>query len=382
MVLFATTHGARVYGGERWVVNLCRNLDQHRFQAVAALGSRGELWDALSDLRVPVHRQPLAWLQATPRWKLAPSAVQVAISALRLCRLIRHSRARLIHVFGGHALEAVYLASLLCRVPVVATIQLAIRFPPLHNRILARFSRVVAVSSACRQQLLAGGIPAERIVLLPTGIEVEPFLQGDPQSGRAEFGIPPTAPLVGLVSSLEPNKRQDLFLEAAAHVRGCFPAAYFLLVGSDKSAAAGQQGSYSSFLQERVRQLGLGDRVIFAGFRHDMPDVLAALDLFVLCSDQEAFPVTIMEAMASARPVVATAVGGVLDLVQDGDTGLLVPPGDAAALAERMADLLSDPAPGRRLGERGREFALEHLSAQRAVWSNARMYEEVLAAWT
>ena len=105
VVLFATTHGAHVYGGERWVVNLCRHLDPHRFGPVAALGSTGELWDVLSNLGVPVHRQPLACLQATPRWKLAPSAVKVAISALRLCRLIRHSRARLIHVFGGNALE-------------------------------------------------------------------------------------------------------------------------------------------------------------------------------------------------------------------------------------------------------------------------------------
>jgi glycosyltransferase involved in cell wall biosynthesis len=237
----------------------------------------------------------------------------------------------------------------------------------------------------CRQQLLADGIPPHKIAHILTGIDPDPFLQTDGGSAvRHEFNIPSDAPLVGIIASLEPNKAQDIFLQAAAQLRPHFPNARFLLVGTDKSAQGGEGGAKGYFhqkLERQVEDLGLSNQVIFTGFRRDIPNILAALDILVLVSNMEALPVTIMEAMTAAKPVVATAVGGILDLVEDGQSGILVPPRNPTAVASALQRLLTNPTLAQQMGQEGRKIALRRMTVQGAVRQNEAMYEEVLAEW-
>jgi len=204
------------------------------------------------------------------------------------------------------------------------------------------------------------GCPARKVRVIPNGVDTERFRPRPPDPAlRRELGLPLDAPLAGIVAALRPEKNYALLLKAARLVRQRMPGAHFLIVGD---------GPERRHITEMVRDWGLCDAVRLAGTRHDIPALLSLMDIFVLTSHMEANPVSILEALACEKPVVATAVGSVGETVLDGKTGLLVPPGDAEALAERLIALWSDPGQRTALGRAGRR----HVVAQ---WSLRRMIE-------
>jgi glycosyltransferase involved in cell wall biosynthesis len=169
------------------------------------------------------------------------------------------------------------------------------------------------------------------------------------------------------VARLDPQKGLGDLLEAAARV----PDASFVVAGD---------GPDRERLGETARSLGLHDRVCFLGHRDDVPDLLRSCDVFVLPSLYEGFPLSVLEAMAAGKPVIATAVGGTPEAVSDGETGFLVPPGDPSALAAAIRAVLSDPVLARRLGSAGRERACRTFSAAEMVRHVVRLYEDILKA--
>jgi glycosyltransferase involved in cell wall biosynthesis len=175
--------------------------------------------------------------------------------------------------------------------------------------------------------------------------------------------------LAGVVAALRPEKGHRTFLRAAALVAREHPSAKFVLFGDGSERAA---------LVALASELGIAERVIFAGDRDDIPECLAALDLLVLPSDFESLPNAILEAMAAARPVVATRVGGTPELVEDGQTGYLVPVGDPAAMARRIVELLRDPAKRRAMGEAGRARAGRDFSPATMKQKLEAMYDRLL----
>ncbi|MBI4561325.1 MAG: glycosyltransferase family 4 protein [Candidatus Rokubacteria bacterium] len=206
---------------------------------------------------------------------------------------------------------------------------------------------------------------------IPIGIE----LPAGGSSGvgvREEFGIGPEVPVVTIVGLLMRWKGQDVFLDAAAQIRACQPQARFLVVG-DRPADG--DAAYVAALRQQIRSLGLDRAVTFTGFRHDVQAIMAASDVVVHASTSpEPFGIVLLEAMAAARPVVATALGGPLEIVVPGETGLLVPPGEPNALAEAALFLLERPALRRAMGENGRKRVETLFTADRM----ARDLEAVL----
>ena len=203
---------------------------------------------------------------------------------------------------------------------------------------------IVAVSDATRGALLGQGYPADRVVTVHNGIE------------PAELAEPvrmTRGPTVLEVARLAEVKGQRLLLAALAELD-----ADAVLVGRDLERG----GAYEAELRVEAERLGVADRVVFAGHRDDVPALLAGCDVVCLPSSVEGLPLVVLEAMAQGRPVVATAVGGTPELVVDGETGLLVPPGDARALAAALDKVLRDPALARRLGEAGRRRVLASFS--------------------
>jgi glycosyltransferase involved in cell wall biosynthesis len=205
--------------------------------------------------------------------------------------------------------------------------------------------RIVALSETHRTYLARDlGLPAERFDVISSGVDLRRF---DPTVSRDEArlraGLPAGVPLAGIIAALRPEKNHALFLRAARRVLEGVPNAHFVIAGDGPERARIEQ--------ERER-LGLGDRVLVLGSRQDVPDLYRALDVAVLSSHPvvETLPVTLMEAAATGTPAVATAVGSVADVVVDGETGYVVPPGDETALAERMRQLLADPARRDRMG--------------------------------
>lgn len=204
-------------------------------------------------------------------------------------------------------------------------------------------------SAAIREDFVGLGLPRGKLVVLPLGVDLGRFSPNGDSSVRgrmrASLQISENAPLVGTVSRAEPVKGLRYLVEAAARVLAVRPDVRWLIVGG---------GSQMLQLQGLAKSLGIVDRIIFEGIREDIPDLLQAMDIFVLPSLSEGFPLAAMEAMASGRPVVCSQVGGLAELVSHEETGLLVPPADPACLAEAVLRLLADPAFGRRLADRAR----------------------------
>jgi glycosyltransferase involved in cell wall biosynthesis len=186
---------------------------------------------------------------------------------------------------------------------------------------------------------------------------------------RAELGLD-TGPLVGAVGALRPQKGYDVLIEAALLLRRTHPRLRLLIAG---------EGPDRPRLEELIARLAASETVTLLGRRMDVPDVLAALDLAVSASNYEGSPLAVMEYMEAGLPIVATRVGGVPDLIDDGVHGLLVEPGDPAALARAVEELLADPARGAALGERARERRRREFDLDVMVASVEALYEELLA---
>jgi glycosyltransferase involved in cell wall biosynthesis len=198
---------------------------------------------------------------------------------------------------------------------------------------------MVAVSSLdARRMVEIEHLPRDKVRVIPNGI-VTPRV-ADPLALRRELAIDPAVPVVGFVGRLRPEKRVDLILAAAATLLS-ERKLHVVLVGAGPEEAA---------LRDQVREAAIADAVTFLGFRSDATTLAAGFDVAVLASDREGAPLTLLEYMALGRPIVATSVGGIPEIVEDGRHAMLVPPGDAAALAGAIGRLLGDPTERLRLG--------------------------------
>jgi glycosyltransferase involved in cell wall biosynthesis len=274
----------------------------------------------------------------------------------RLGRLVRG--ADLLHTHTLAAANA--LARLASPAPVVSHLHIENHFRPLtapvlrglDNRTARRCAALIAVSEDTRRAYLDQGYP-DRIEVVYNGIELD--AAQPPGTLRAELGIPDGAPLLGEVGRLCDVKGQRELIEALPEI----PDARVVLFGRDLE----QGGTFQAGLERTAERVGVSERVMFAGHRDDAPQLLGDLDLLVLPSWTEGLPLVALEAMARRRAVVATPVGGTPEVVADGETGLLVPPRDPAALAAAIRELLGDPERRRAMGEAGYRRASERFSA-------------------
>jgi len=265
------------------------------------------------------------------------------------------------------------VSALLARVPaVVATLQLFVEAPySLATRAQQRWlangiGRYIAVSEAVADEMRhVFGLPSENLAVIPNAIPIEDFAAAADPALHRELAGGTTHPVVLSVARLNPQKGECYLLEAAAQV----PEAMFVLVGD---------GPQRSALESQASALGLTERVRFLGRRSDIPALLAACDLFVLPSLYEGLPLSILEAMAARRPVVATDIAGTREAVVDGVTGLLVPPRDPGALAQALRRLLGDPSLGAALTAAAYDRMQVEFSAATMVKRVIRVYEMLL----
>lgn len=237
------------------------------------------------------------------------------------------------------------------------------------NRLL---DKTIAVSELSRDQLIDHyGIPPERIVAIRNGMDVARFDEDvDASAVRAELGFEDDDSIALLIGRFAPLKGHTFALRALASAMERVPGLKMVFAGN---------GELEEELKAEAGELGLADRVLFAGFRRDVPRLLAASDVLILPSESESLPLVILEAMAARRPVVSTDVGGISEAVEDGRTGLLVKPRDSAGLADAMVEVLGDVERGRSMGLEGRrkleaEFSLDACAA--AVFE---VYDELLS---
>jgi glycosyltransferase involved in cell wall biosynthesis len=340
---------------------LVRRLDRRWFTPeIACLKRRGPLGDVLAR-EVPVHDQLLAHKYDLRVWP-------------RLVRLLRRRAFDAVVTVGaGDKMFWGRLAARRCRVPVILSALHSTGWPDgigRLNRLLTPITDgFIAVADSHGAFLVnEERFPPQKVFVIPNGVDTWRFApMPDTPAIRAELGIGPADPVVTIVAALRPEKNHELFLEAARRVGSQVANARFLVVGD---------GPRRGPLEQLAQALGLAGRVHFLGSRDDVPRLLSASDVFTLTSHNEANPVSILEAMSAGRPVVATNVGSIREVVTDGHNGFLVPSGDAKAVAKRIAELLNDPLQRQKIGAAARETVVAGWSVDAMV----RRYERLIAS--
>jgi glycosyltransferase involved in cell wall biosynthesis len=355
-------------GGEYVFRTVIERLDRRAFRPVlACLTREGALGRDLRKAGIPVYANLL-------RHKLDLAVL------LRLHLLIRHERAAVLYIMDYR--DAMLWGALAGRMSGIKSI-LATHSTDwwgprksltlVGKRFLSWHYRVVAVARFQKSHLVAHeGIAEEMVEIIPNGIDLGRYrVDENGASARVRFGLSPEAFVVGTVAVLRPEKNLEMLFAAIKRLAANGMDAYAIIVGDGERRAA---------LEEAAFAMGIGNRVKFMGYYSDPAAVLPSFDVFTLTSHIEVMPITIMEAMACALPVVATAVGAVPEIIIDGETGFVIGCGDVDALAQRLACLAASPALARRMGQQGRERARTSFSLDAMIRRTELLLREAAGA--
>jgi len=364
---FLSPFGSPMQGGaEKQLGILAASLDPARFRSLVVQLAPGGT--------VPVAHGTLGAAQMyhlpTNKFYSPGGLCQMA----RIVGLAKKERVDVIHTFFEKAEVMGWLVRRLAGVPVWVTSRrdLGFKRKPVYDRIFGVSSRdcdsLVAVCQAVKEQTVSReGFPTGKIEVIYNALE-DSTLQNTtvPTPSRTDLGLPADGPLVGMVANFNFEiKGHRYFIEAAAKVARDRSDVHFVLVGD---------GALRSDCERQARSLGLAGRIHFLGKRGDVPSILHHLYVSVLCSTSEGLSNVIMESMAAGKPVVATRVGGNPELVSDGETGCVVPPADAASLAEAILKVLNYPVLAEAMGMAARQAAVERFSVRAMVGAHEKLY--------
>lgn len=372
---------ATIAGVKNHVLSLVRELDRAQFDVTVACPrvrhqSYGDtsFVDELRALDVPVATINM-------RREIYPPTDVAAI--WQLYRLFLWTGAHLVHAHSTKAGLLARPAARLAGFPAVVYSPHAFAFAGATNslvrglmigveRALARWTDVlVCVSEGEREQTLRAGVaPATKLIVIHNGIEPAVFQKASRAEARMRLRIEPSIPVVGFVGRLEPQKGLPYLIKAVAELIRDRPTLLCLIVGD---------GSLRLPLQRQAQRLGIEDQARFLGYRSDVPALLPAMDVFVLPSLYEGLPYTVLEAMSAYVPVVATDVVGIRDVVRDGETGLLVPPRDVAALKAAVDRILDNQKLKTKLAQAGCEMVTRDFHLEDCVRRTERLYLDVLS---
>jgi glycosyltransferase involved in cell wall biosynthesis len=362
-------HIAGIGGGQIYLIDLVRKLDKSRFCPVVTLVARGELHDRVAaagarteivDIRSLRRRNP----------GVGPGAV------LRLVRIIRRHGVRVIHANSQKALMFALPAGLLTRTPVIWHCHVDRDFGRFYDLVGSVLSRVIVVNSQHVGRRFDGLPWARRKVrLVYNGIDAERVRPSDGSKVRRELAIDESAFVVGTVGRLQAEKGTRYLIEAAPAIAERIPQARFLIVGGTLDPA----DSYGRELEVLASRLGVAGRTLFTGFKSDVTEYLAAMDVVVFPSLREGLPLAVAEAMAMEKPVVATRVGGVPEMIDDGRNGKLVAPRDSAALAGAVVALRQTWPAALEMGRAARLAVEFKFDLTRHIQGIQAIYEELVS---
>src|SRR3954466_15620797 len=305
---------------------------------------------------------------------LTPKTEMDLSAAWRLSRAIKQLRPDVLHAHDPHGVAmaalALSMSTQLAKPPLIAARRVDFH---LKGNALSRWKYrqvdcFICASDAVRRMLVADGVPAARAVTVHEGIDLGHVDAAPPADLHADLWLPHNSPIVGNVAALVPHKGQRHLIEAAAMVIQKVPDARFVIAG---------EGELRLSLERQIKEHHLEKHVFLPGFRPDILSVHKAFDIFVMSSVTEGLGTSLLDAMACGKPIVATTAGGMPEVVADGDTGILVPPRDDAALAAAIVKMLKDPALRGAMGEAGMRRVREHFSAERMVQDTLDVYRRV-----
>lgn len=344
-------------GGERQVLWLAQGLA--RLGIGSAIGARpGE----------PLaQRAAAAGIAVVP---CAPAFEGDPVAVVKLRAAIRDLGVGVVHAHTGHTVSLGALATLGTRIPLVVARRVDFR---LRDNVGTRWkyhraAAVIAISNAVADVVARSGIPRARLHVVPDGADLQRQIRPATEATLGALGVAPGAPLVVQVSQLVGHKDPVTFARAIARARRRVPALHALLVGD---------GPLRGAVEAARHELGLDDRLHLTGYRTDADALLARADVVTLSSKEEGMGSVLLDALHLGKPIAATAAGGIPEVVEEGASGLLAPVGNADALGDRIADLLTDRALAQRLAA-GAAARAEQFSVERMVERTVAVYQQVL----
>lgn len=295
-------------------------------------------------------------------------------AAWRLSRIIRQLKPQIVHAHDPHGVALASLALSIAPpdpdVPLLASrrVDFHLKGNSFSRWKYRQVDCFIAASEAIRGILLADGVPAHQVVTIHEGIDVDRVQAAPPANVHAELWLPAHAPIVGNVAALVPHKGHRHLIDAAALVIRDVPDARFVVLG---------EGPLRPQLERQIAERHLEKHVLLAGFRADVLSMHKGFDVFALTSVTEGLGTSLLDAMAAAKPIVATSAGGIPEVVLDGETGLLTPPHDHTRIAAAIVRLLGDELLRQRMGEAALARVRTLFSAERMVTATVNLYERV-----
>ena len=360
------TFGMGVGGMERVIMDLCRYIDPARFRfTICCLSVRGPLADEMEAEGVPV-------LYTSNQTRIAKY-----LRGFELAQLFRKERVDILHTHNTtafiHGLVGARLAGVKVRIHTdhCKNYETEPRRWMVLEHLASRFiDKMVAVSHHTRDELMRyERIPASKLTVIHNGINPRPTRKASLDGLRAEFGLTPEDIVIGTVGRLQQQKGLDLLLAAAPSVLAACPNVRFMIVGG---------GDLESQLRSQAASSGVDGRVIFTGWRSDAVDLMQLFDCFVSTSNFEGLPMVLLEAMAAGKPIVATSVGGVPEVIEHDFNGFTLPTRDPRALTDALVGLVNTPTTLRRLAANSRARYEERFTAQAMASGYQALYEQFL----
>jgi len=362
--------GMEFGGGERVFTQIINGLPLDQYESFLASGPQDSFYQAIS--QTPVQRYPVDFSN-----RFNPAIM------FRLIKIIKDHKIDIVHGQGARAEFFARLASgLFCRSRYVSTIAMPVEgydvgpMKMLLYRAFDRFSerfvdRFLVVSSVLEQAMIQGhGIPREKVVKIYNGIETDYYKPHDQEEGRRrvrqEYSVNDSEILIGSLGRLVWQKGFEYFIHAMPILIRDIPEAKFLIVG---------EGPLRQELEGQTRSLGIQDRLVFTGHRNDIRDMMAAMDIIVIPSLLEGFPMITLEAMAMEKPIVTTSIDGIMEQIRDGREGLLIAPKSPPALAQAVKRLVDNPDYARSLGINARAKVVRDFSVHKMIAETIKVYE-------
>lgn len=371
------SHTSQLGGAEYSLLLLLERIDRARFNPIAVVPHIGPLTDSLDAIGVPWRIARMARLKRTlnpvrlcrtfATWRRAGAQIERLIGILGIDLV--HANATTSHLFASPAARR-------AGVPCVWHVR-DVRSPGgwISRMMTQNASAIIAVSEAVKGDLHRPELAEPKTCVIHNGVDTATFKPGDRMALRSELGLTGSTPLAGIVGQIVPWKGHGHFLAACAIAAREMPDARFLVVGDDRF---GDHPGLLDRLKDEARSLGLGDKVMFLGWRDDAVAVMNALDVLVVSSETEPFGRVVIEAMACGKPVVSFRCGGPAEIIEHEKTGLLVTPGDAAEMAAGMVRLLSGLTEAAAMGQRGREVVCGRFSAESHAANVQEVYTRLL----
>ena len=362
------TPSVSLLGARRSLAALLENIDKNKYFPIALCPKKdGELISLLKEkgIRIEVLR--------LRSWRKIRNIRFMPFLIYSLVRLIIKEKIELIHCNEFWLNPYGVIAAKIARIPCITHVRTSLSEKKVKNYLFAYSDKILSVSNEARKSIRKYPDIFRKTVVIYNGVDTDkfnPFINGD--DIKKEFGIVSDEIVIGIIGQLYSNKGQKTFIEAAHIVLKKYPKTKFLIVGGAKKKI------YKARLIKLIDNLNLRGKIIFTGRRDDIPQILSILDIFALPTLNEGFARVIIEAMACAKPVIATSVGGNNEAVIDGKTGFIIPMNSPDILAQKIIELIENENLRKKMGTMGRKRVVDNFTLKHYVDDVEKIYHEIL----